>query len=285
MVELVESADARRERKRLKKMKKLQNASVASASDDSPLSSDVDSTTKILAALETPEEKKERKRLKKLAKKKIEEAAVAMADVVPTPSSETLEEKKERKRLKKLAKKKIEEAAAAMGVMVPPQTKGEVKNEGKKKNSKKDINSNNPEKVKTGKKRKNEDCANNENAIPTTAWAKVMQKTAEPPSKKQKQKTLKVKVEIPEEKETGVFKKIFYKATETTLTMADEEVAKFRADNKMNVTGENIDNYKPILNFKDFCEDPAIMSVCKVVLKIHIYNIIDLDTIYIFKGF
>ena len=76
---------------------------------------------------------------KKLAKKKIEEAAVAMADVVPTPSSETLEEKKERKRLKKLAKKKIEEAAAAMGVMVPPQTKGEVKNEGKKINSKKDI--------------------------------------------------------------------------------------------------------------------------------------------------
>ena len=65
MVEIVESAAERKERKRLKKLKKLekiaaQQQSESTISDDSPISSDVDSATKKLASAETPEAKKGR---------------------------------------------------------------------------------------------------------------------------------------------------------------------------------------------------------------------------------
>merc|ERR1719458_2002891 len=74
---------------------------------------------------------------------------------------------------------------------------------------------------------------------------------------------VKSKVDIPEEKETGVFKKIFYRQTESTINMTDAEVNSFRTENKMNLTGENVSHYKPILEFSDFCQDAKIMSVTK----------------------
>merc|ERR1719422_18732 len=237
MVELVESAAERKERKRLKKLKKLaelkkqQNSS--SLSDESPLSSDIDSATKFPLSGETPEERKERKRLKKLAKMSVEQAVSAQ---------DAVDAKKEKKKKKK------------QELNLTP--------------SSDDINSN---KLKnSGKKRKNED-SSKENASPAAppanAWSKLMkksEKSEEPPAKKQKQKEVtKPKLETPEEKETGVFKKIFYKPTEATLEMSEEEVSKFRSDNKMNVTGDKVEHYRPIMDFKDFCQDSSIMSVVK----------------------
>merc|ERR1719420_1638300 len=49
----------------------------------------------------------------------------------------------------------------------------------------------------------------------------------------------------------------------STLEMSEEEVAKFRSDNKMNVTGDKVEHYRPIMDFKDFCQDSSIMSVTK----------------------
>ena len=66
-----------------------------------------------------------------------------------------------------------------------------------------------------------------------------------------------------EEPETGVFKKIFYKPTKATLEMTEDAVTAFRADHKMNITGRNAERFKPILEFADFSQDSAIMSVCK----------------------
>jgi len=229
MVELVESAAERKERKRLKKLAKQEKA----ASDDSAFSSDVDSTSKLLASVESPEQKKERKRLKKLAKKKLEEA------VLPVAAEEKAEKKKNKKKDKKLE-------SNGNGSVIP------------------DENSNNVK--KSAKKRKKEDAAKEEQMVPFNAWSKIMQDTGsngQPPAKKQKQKEVKSKVDIPEEKETGVFKKVFYRQTESTINMTDEEVNSFRTENKMNLTGENVSHYKPILEFSDFCQDAKIMSVTK----------------------
>jgi len=85
----------------------------------------------------------------------------------------------------------------------------------------------------------------------------------QPPTKKQKQKEAKANFEVPEEKETGVFKKIFYRPTESTNNMTDEEVTAFRTENKMSLAGENVAHYKPILEFNDFCQDAKIMSVTR----------------------
>ena len=230
MVELVESAAERKERKRLKKLKKQEKA----ASDDSAISSDVDSTSKLLASVETPEQKKERKRLKKLAKKKLEEAVAAAV-----PAAEEKSKKKKKKKEKKLE-------SNGNGTVVP------------------DENSNNVK--KSAKKRKNEDGVKEEQMVPFNAWTKIMQNTGnneQPPAKKPKQKESKAKVDIPEEKETGVFKKIFYRPTESTINMTDDEVNAFRTENKMNLTGDNVSHYKPILEFSDFCQDAKIMSVTK----------------------
>ena len=229
MVELVESAAERKERKRLKKMKKQEKT----ASDDSALSSDVDSTSKLLASAETPEQKKERKRQKKLAKKTLEEA---VAGAVPAA-----EEKSQKNKKKK--EKKLE--SNGNGSVVP------------------DENSNNVK--KSAKKRKNED-VKDEQMVPFNAWSKIMQNSGnneQPPSKKPKQKEAKAKLDIPEEKETGVFKKIFYRPTQSTIDMTDEEVNAFRTENKMNLTGNNVSHYKPIVEFTDFCQDAKIMSVTK----------------------
>merc|ERR1712018_728684 len=140
---------------------------------------------------------------------------------------------------------------------------------GKKKKSDDSIKENSNPSLnvkKEGKKRKNEDCVK-ENSNPSTdnAWSKMMKKKktdGEPAAKKIKPDKEVKKIVIPEEKETGIFKKIFYKPTETTINMPDEDVEKFRSDNKMNVTGNNVAHLKPIMEFKDFCEDPSIMSVC-----------------------
>ena len=234
MVELVESAAERKERKRLKKLKKLAKQEKA-ASDDSAFSSDVDSTSKLLASVESPEQKKERKRLKKLAKKKLEEAVAVLPEAVEGKT----EKKKNKKKDKKLE-------SNGNGSVIP------------------DENSNNVK--KSAKKRKNEDAAKEEKMVPFNAWSKIMQNTGsneQPPAKKQKQKEVKTKVDIPEEKETGVFKKIFYRPTESTINMTDDEVNAFRTENKMNLTGENVSHYKPILEFSDFCQDAKIMSVTK----------------------
>merc|ERR1719427_686941 len=115
-----------------------------------------------------------------------------------------------------------------------------------------------------------------ENATPTNAWMKVvMQKsdkkkdknkeasTEEPPAKKKKKKD-KVKVETEEiVKEKGAFRKIFYKPTESTIAMPDKDVAKFREEHLMNITGRLAEVYKPLQSFDDFCLDKKIMSVCK----------------------
>merc|ERR550532_980486 len=45
--------------------------------------------------------------------------------------------------------------------------------------------------------------------------------------------------------------------------MTDDEVNAFRTENKMNLTGDNVSRYKPILEFSDFCQDAKIMSVTK----------------------
>jgi len=254
MVEIVESPAERKERKRLKKLKKLEKLAAqqneSTISDDSPLSSDVDSAKK-LAPPETPEEKKERKRLKKLAKMSVEQAIEAQV---------VTETKKEKK--KKKAKKETGDENS------------NVKKEGRKKNEESKENLNTASNVKKeGKKRKNEDSVSvHGNSNPTTdnAWSKIMKKKKtddEPAAKKIKQEKEIKKMVIPEEKETGVFKKIFYKPTETTINMPDEDVDKFRTDNKMNVTGNNVEHFKPIMEFKDFCEDPSIMSVCKTFSK------------------
>ena len=85
-------------------------------------------------------------------------------------------------------------------------------------------------------------------------------------AKKKKKDDTKYNVEVKNEahEETGVFKKIFYKPSDNTINLSDPVVNNFRAENKINVTGDNVDHYKPILQFSDFCQDPATMSVCKV---------------------
>ena len=249
MVELVVESAKAAEKKRLKKLKKLAKLQKSSASsDDSPNGSDTDSGPKLLSSVETPEERKERKRLKKLAKIAAAEAAA----------------KAQEEDLKKKSKKK-------------------------KKSESNDENSNKVK--KSGKKRKNEETSETvkENCVPApvNAWSKIVSKTGkkkvdqeelqEPPIKKRKQKE-KIKTEVQpsisidnsagksswiEEPETGVFKKIFYKPTDVTLAMTEETVSAFRTEHKMNLSGRGADRFKPILEFADFSQDAAVMSVCK----------------------
>ena len=247
MVELVVESAKAAEKKRLKKLKKLAKLQKSStSSDDSPNGSDIDSGPKLLPSVESPEARKERKRLKKLAK-------IAAAEAASKAQEEDLK--------KKMKKKK-----------------------------KSDCNDENSNKVKkAGKKRKNEDTTETvkENSLPApgNAWSKIVSKTGkkekvdkemqEPPTKKLKQKE-KLKTEVlpstdisvgksvwTEEAETGVFKKIFYKPTDVTLSMTEETVSAFRTEHKMNVSGRSAERFKPILEFTDFSQDAAVMSVCK----------------------
>ena len=112
------------------------------------------------------------------------------------------------------------------------------------------------------------------------AWSKIVLKVEkseeveclEPPSKKKKGKE-KIKKEPStvtpvesswkEEPETGVFKKIFYKPTSTTLNMTEAAVSAFRTEHKMCLTGRDADRFKPILEFSDYSQDQSVMSVCK----------------------
>ena len=247
MVELVAESAKAAEKKRLKKLKKLAKLQKSStSSDDSPTGSDIDSGSKLLSSVESPEERKERKRLKKLAKIAAAEAA-----------SKALEED-----LKKKLKKK------------------------KKSKNNDDENSNTVK--KSGKKRKAEETKDlikeNSAPAPVNAWSKIVNKTEkkkvdkeleEPPTKKRKQKE-KIKPEAQpvtdnsagksswvEEPETGVFKKIFYKPTDVTLALTEDTVSAFRTEHKMNLSGRNADRFKPILEFADFSQDAAVMSVCK----------------------
>ena len=249
MVELVVESAKAAEKKRLKKLKKLAKLQKSStSSDDSPNGSDIDSGSKLLASVESPEERKERKRLKKLAK-------IAAAEAASKAQEEDLKKKMKKKR-------------------------------------KSDCNDENSNKVKKagGKKRKAEETTETvkENSAPAqgNAWSKIVSKTGkkakedqmeEPPTKKRKQKE-KIKPDVQplispdssvekslwtEEAETGVFKKIFYKPTDVTLAMTEEAVSSFRTEHKMNLTGRNAERFKPILEFADFSQDAAVMSVCK----------------------
>ena len=241
MVELVVESAKAAEKKRLKKLKKLAKLQKSStSSDDSPNGSDVDSGSKLLSSVENPEEKKERKRLKKLAKIAAAEAALKA------------QEEDSKKKIKKKKKSEIN-----------------------------DENSNNVK--KSGKKRKNEETTEivKEDSVPVpgNAWSKIVgktgkkksdQETGEPSAKKRKQKEVQPssdnsagKSSWTEEPETGVFKKIFYKPTDATLGMPEESVSAFRTEHKMNLSGRNAERFKPILEFADFSQAPAVMSVCK----------------------
>jgi len=94
--------------------------------------------------------------------------------------------------------------------------------------------------------------------------------TEEPPKKKKKKDKEKTKSAEGEgvvgeelEKETGTFKKVFYKPTESTINMPDKDVAKFREEHKMVITGRECEKFKPLQTFKDFCLDAKIMAVVK----------------------
>jgi len=251
MVEFVESAAERKERKRLKKLAKLAALeSSATANDDSPISSDVESGA----------EKKERKRLKKLAKIAALEASSNLEESPVSSDVDSLSKKEKKRKKDKNKNNNNEEIVDGKSI--------------KESSSKK------------SKKRKGEDwntlveeeeAANQkENATtPKNAWMKIVQQkfdkknsksevlSEEPPVKKKKKKEVeKVKVEEIV-KEKGTFRKIFYKPTEATKAMPEDEVVKFRDEHKMIMTGNGTEMYKPVKSFNDFCLDPKIMSVCK----------------------
>ena len=233
----------------------------------SALGSDVDSVSKTMSDV-TLEQKKERKRLKKLKKAAAEEQQLSVqgSDIDPVSktsvSGETPEQKKERKRLKKLAKQCLEQP------VVNREKEEKIKKREKRKkqvDDNGDINCNNNNEKKSVKKLKTVEELVKENSPPE----KLVKSEEDLAAKKKKKKddtkyNVDVKNEAHEEKETGVFKKIFYKPSDNTINLSDAVVNNFRAENKINVTGDYVDHYKPILQFSDFCQDPAIMSVCKV---------------------
>merc|ERR1719499_386382 len=223
----------------------------------------------MVEVVETSAERKERKRLKKLAKLAALNASVTPAssegDSAPSSDIDMISlSKKDKKRLKdqKRRNKKAEENGIN--------------------NTASDVS------VKKSKKRKAEDWNDlieeeeaflaKENATPQqqpiNAWMKIVQTksekkekksavTGEPPAKKKKKKDKEI-VEIEEiEKESGTFKKIFYKPTESTKAMPDEEIVKFRSEHNMVITGRDSEKFKPLKSFQDFCLDAKIMSVCK----------------------
>jgi len=232
--------------------------------------------------VETPEQKKERKRLKKLEK---------MVTTVTT-TDETPEQKKERKRLKKLVKiaklKKESPSTSDTESTGSEDSKKENKKEGdkpkkdkKKKEAKKpDIvtswydqvvaeseTTETPIKVKKNKKKRKEN--NNESDSEEPAKKKVKaengetEEKAEKKSKKEKMFNGKPVVEAEIEKETGTFKKIFYRPSENTNNMPTDEVAEFQKEHRMNVTGRAAETYKPIKDFKEFQIDERAMKVCE----------------------
>merc|ERR1719499_2759418 len=223
----------------------------------------------MVEVVETSAERKERKRLKKLAKLAALNASVTPAssegDSAPSSDIDMISlSKKDKKRLKdqKRRNKKAEENGIN--------------------NTASDVS------VKKSKKRKAEDWNDlieeeeaflaKENATPQqqpiNAWMKIVQTksekkekksavTGEPPAKKKKKKDKEI-VEIEEiEKESGTFKKIFYKPTESTKAMPDEEIVKFRSEHNMVITGRDSEKFKPLKSFQDFCLDKKIMSVTK----------------------
>jgi len=223
MVEIVESKAERKERKRLKKLAKVASPEAsATPEEDSPMSSDVDSSTASLS-------KKEKKRIKDQKRRNKKNGNEASEN----SNDEDNNEKKPKKRKAEDWNTLVEEEEAST-------------------------------------------LKENAAPAPTNAWMKVVQAKSdkkkdkkkedgddEPPAKKKKKKD-KERVEEEEVvKETGTFRKIFYKPTESTKNMPDADVAKFRADNSMNITGSLAETFKPLQTFKDFCVDPKIMSVVK----------------------
>jgi len=193
-------------------------------------------------SIETAEEKKERKRLRKLAKMKLKEAE---------SSEDDGKEKQTKKKLKRKAEvdqvvQNIEEATA------------EIKKDKKdKKKKKKSLEAENtvsddqePKKQKDKKRKKK----NSDDDEPSSKKSKV----SESPEKANKPVAHQ---ELPAQK--GTFRKIFYQPTENTLNMTEAEVKEFHTENRINLTGDKSEIYKPIMNFKDFSEDPRVMTVCK----------------------
>merc|ERR1719431_2536758 len=84
---------------------------------------------------------------------------------------------------------------------------------------------------------------------------KKTQDDDEPVAKKVKKEKeeMKVKEEKWEPEQKGVFRKIFYRPTESTINMPDEEVTEFRTENHMNITGRLAELFKPVRSFDDYC--------------------------------
>jgi len=215
---------------------------------------------------ETEAQRKERKRLKKLAKAAAasengsESAPTDASFDADTSSAPTLS-KKERKKLKKDKNKNIATCNGDVEMVV----NGE---EGKENG------------VKKNKKRKHENGVENGNESLIDFLEKQDDTNDAPKKKKKKKKTQddsepvakKVKKEKEEKKvqeekwepeQKGAFRKIFYKPTESTTNMPDEEVTEFRTKNSMNITGRLAELFKPVRTFDDYCRDRKIMEVCK----------------------
>jgi len=218
--------------------------------------------------VESSAERKERKRLKKLAKLAALEASAtpATSEVDSTNSSDVDTaslSKKEKKRLKDLKRRNKKALENAENVSV----NNASEKKSKKRKATDDWNTL-IEEDEAALAKENESPPQQ----PTNAWMKMVLKKSEkkekksaseePPAKKKKKEKEKVKVEALEE-EKGTFKKVFYNPTEATVAMPDKEVAKFRAEHNMNITGRSAENFKPLKSFSDFCLDPKIMSVCK----------------------
>lgn len=251
MVEIIETPTEKKERKRLKKLAKLAsiNSSSAKADVDSPSSSDAELLSKKLD--ETPAERKERKRLKKLQKLK----ALEESGIVENVSSTDQNSKKVKK------KKDIVKAEVENTEKVSAEKQSDKKSKKRKALDWNDIIA------------EDEASATKENNLKPNAWSKIMSQQSqgekkkdlhsEPPVKKKKVKETEKVTHAQVEEEKGIFRKIFYKPTEATLAMPDDEVAEFRVTHKMNITGRLAEIYKPLKSFDDFCLDKKIMSVCK----------------------
>jgi len=222
----------------------------------------------LVEIVETSAERKERKRLKKLAKLAALNASATPAtsegDSAPSSDVDSSLSKKEKKRLKD--QKRRNKKALENGSDNAAENVSEKKSKKRKAEDWNDL------------VEEEEAALAKENALPQTppnAWMKMVMKksekkdkksatSSEEPPKKKKKKKDKEKVEVEAvEEETGTFKKIFYKPTEATKAMPDQEVSKFRAEHNMVITGRDSENFKPLKSFNDFCLDAKIMTVCK----------------------
>ena len=226
--------------------------------------------------VESSAEKMERKRLKKLAKAKLAATEEVLAATPATSEGDSaVSSDADTATLSKKEKKRIKD-----------QKRRNKKSEGAENGDENGADSDATE--KKSKKRKADDwntmveeavsVKENATPAPANAWMKMVQQksdkknkkeaagTEEPPAKKKKKKD-KEKTESVGgealEKETGTFKKIFYKPTESTINMPDADVAKFREEHTMVVTGREAEKFKPLQTFKDFCLDAKIMAVVK----------------------